>query len=309
MEKPYFILPQNFSESAGKRLIGVGQKIAALFPGLQYDLKKLDEKQGAGEYIAEAMLNAFALAAIVFLALFAAQALRGGFSPAQLLSQPPEESAPAMQALAQSALQSALFFIAALAFFAYGPRMQALKKGETIDKDLIFAFKDMMLQLSSGVSLYGALNNVARAKYGAVSAEFAIAVKDISAGETEARALEKMAFRAESEYLRQATFQLATALRSGTPVDAALKSSTLSLLQNQKTQIKNYAAELNLLVLAYLILAVALPGLGTTVLVILSAFGTITVTESFMAATIMLSALMQAAIIQVIKIRRPPIHL
>ncbi|MFA6048338.1 MAG: hypothetical protein WC792_00110 [Candidatus Micrarchaeia archaeon] len=209
-------------------------------PGLKYDLKNLDEKRDDGEYAAEALLNAVAAAAFFF-------ALLCALRPPQL-QLPPELSpaaiAGALSPLADNAVPALGLFLAVLALYLYNPHLQAVKKGEGIDKDLVFALKSMLLQV-----------------------------------------------------------------RSGAPVDSALASVISQLSQNQRTQIKNYSAELNLWVLLYTIFAVALPGMGSAVIIILSSFGTVALSEPTFVTLIMISAIAQAALVQLIKIRRPAVHL
>ncbi len=291
------MLPKRAFAGLSHRLIGIGNHFANLVPGLKYDLKKIDAEETAGEYVASAIVNAIFLFAIFFplLAIIQLRRIPSSIDDLQLLS--------------TSLEYSAAFFAMVFAFYLYNPHIQALKKGESIDKDLVFALKDMLLQVSSGVSLFNAMANASKAGYGQISKEFEITVREINAGVPEDEALEKMAFRTESEFFKQAAIQLVTAVRSGSPVENAIRSIILSLTAHQRSQIKGYSAELNLWVLIYMIFAVAIPGLGAAALVVLSAFGTINVSEPVFLAMIATSFFAQAAIIGFTQSRRPAVHL
>jgi len=194
-------------------------------------------------------------------------------------------------------------------FLIYYPHIMARKIGELVDKDLVYALKDLSLQVGSGVSLYDGMANVARTDYGAVSREFETVVKEISTGESEDAALEKMALRTESEFLRKVIWQLVTALRSGSSMQGALKGLVKSVQEFQHAQIKDYASELNLWTLMFMIFAVAIPGLGSTLLVVLSTFGGMQVTETIFMSIIGFCFVVEFVIVELIKSRRPPVHI
>jgi flagellar protein FlaJ len=202
-----------------------------------------------------------------------------------------------------------IIFGVIFAFLLYYPKILARKMAETVDKDLIFALKDMQLQISSGVSLFNALVNVSRAGYGSVSKQFDTVVKDISSGEADDAALEKMAARTESEFMKRTVWQMITALRGGASLEGALSSMIDILKRDQAARIRNFIHELNLWALVYMIIAVAVPGLGSTVLVVISAFGGIVVTEMTYAVALILCFAAEIVIIGFIKSRRPIVHL
>ncbi|MEM3690353.1 MAG: type II secretion system F family protein, partial [Candidatus Micrarchaeia archaeon] len=198
-----------------------------------------------------------------------------------------------------------LVFLVFFAFFMYYPRVLARKIVEDVDRDLVYALKDLLLQISSGVPLFDAMVNISKSGYGAVSREFRRTVQEINAGEMQETALEKMAMRTESEFLRRTIRQMLTAFKSGASLQAALKSVIKNLQQYQYSQIKSYTYELNLWVLLFIIIAVAVPSLGITLLVILSTFGGISVTEGFILSLIVFCILCEFALIEFIKSRRP----
>lgn len=61
-------------------------------------------------------------------------------------------------------------------------------------------------------------------------------------------------------------------IKSGSNIKKTLKSITKELSSEQRTKIANYSRELNLWSLIYMLFAVAVPSIGSTMLVILSSF-------------------------------------
>jgi flagellar protein FlaJ len=151
--------------------------------------------------------------------------------------------------------------------------------------------------------------NISRSGYGTISKEFRRTVQDINAGEMQETALEKMAMRTESEFLRRTIRQILTAFRSGASLQAALKSVIKNLQQYQYSQVKSYTYELNLWVLLFIMTSVAIPSLGITLLVVLSTFGGMSVDEGFIIELVAFSLFCQIALVEFIKSRRPATHM
>ncbi|PJA21266.1 MAG: hypothetical protein COX63_00250, partial [Candidatus Diapherotrites archaeon CG_4_10_14_0_2_um_filter_31_5] len=176
-----------------------------------------------------------------------------------------------------------------------------------IDQNLIFALKSMLIQVKSGIPLFNAIENVAKTNYGVVSDEFKIVVKEIMAGTPEANAIEKMALRTKSEYLRKAGWQIVNSIKSGASVVGALETTIETLTTNQLRAIKNYSAELNLWILLYLLLAAAIPTLGITFMVILSSMGGSDISELHIMLTIIFAFVIQVVLIGFVKNRKPKV--
>ena len=63
-----------------------------------------------------------------------------------------------------------------------------------------------------------------------------------------------------------------------------------------------------MLALVYMLFAVAIPGLGSTLLIVLSSFGGVKVSEAFYISLISLCFFVELVIIGFIKSRRPAVH-
>ncbi len=305
-----FIIPKIIEEPLVRRLRGLGGKIGSLVPGLAYDLREIGETD-VGAYVTRALLNSILwgvlLTLLIIFFLFSAGRVRGEIIALAATSR--EALVHAITGLLPAVGGGLFVTILLLAFLIYYPHVLARKLAETVDKDLIFALKDMQLQISSGVSLFNAMVNVSKARYGNVSKQFETVVKDIAAGEAEDAALEKMAARTESEFMKRTVWQMITALRGGASLEGALGSIIAVLKRDQASRIRSFIHELNLWALIYMIVAVAVPGLGSTVLVVISAFGGIVVTEMTYLMALAACFVTEIIIIGFIKSRRPVVHL
>jgi flagellar protein FlaJ len=198
-----------------------------------------------------------------------------------------------------------LFFVIYLRY----PTIIAGKKGERIDKNLVFALKELYLQIISGVTLYDALANVANSNYGEVSEELQWSIKQIETGTSMQVTLEELAANTRSDYLKRTVWQLVNTMRAGGTIKGAIKTIIEDLVREQRGKIKDYAQELNLWCLMYMLFAVAIPTIGITMLVILSGFAGFNVTPVTFTLFIAMTFAIQIALIGLIKSRRPMVNI
>jgi len=198
-------------------------------------------------------------------------------------------------------------FLAMLVFHLFYPKIAAYQLASMVDQELLFAMRTMLIQLSSGISLFEAMRLISKSNYGQVSTEFNLVVKDINSGTSETEALEKLAFRTKSEVLKKTAWQLITTMRSGGSIVSALNSQVEALVAQQVDAIKAYSAELNLWTLVYLIIAAAMPSLGITFLVIASSIGGSGVGPEAIVLILTLSISVQIAMIILVRSKVPKV--
>ena len=284
------IVPLKISEKLVRPLTSISKRISTLVPGLKYDLEKTDIGLSATEYLAHSLVNSMAFfVGFLFLLLFLNYVQGDEFT--------------------KSILYALLIFAMIFYTLIRYPGIVAGKKAELIDKHLIFALKDLRLQISSGVPFYNALVNVSKAGYGQASIEIGKAAKAINTGTPVSKALEKMALETKSEFLRRTTWQLINTLRSGSSLKSALNSIIQNLTLDQRDKIRGYGYELNLWVLVYMLFAVAIPTIGATLLVVLSSFAGFGITKQFFIFFIIVCFLIQIILVGFVKTRRPVVIL
>jgi len=198
-------------------------------------------------------------------------------------------------------------FAAMLIFHLIYPKLAAFQLASMVDQELLFAMRTILIQLSSGISLFDTMKSISKSNYGQVSKEFSLVVRDVNSGVSETEALEKLAFRTKSEVLKKTAWQLTTTLKSGGSVTSALNSQVEELISKQMNSIREYSAELNLWTLVYLIVAAAMPSLGITFLVIASSVGGSGIGPEAVILIIVLSVSVQCAMIFLVRSKVPKV--
>lgn len=150
------------------------------------------------------------------------------------------------------------------------PKIFSLNKKREIEKNLIPALQDMLVQLNSGVPVFRILINISESDYGEVSEEFKKIVNEINAGIPQIDAIEKYGKINTSEYFRRVLWQISNGMRAGSDMTTIIQEGIRNLSDEQAIQIQNYAGKLNPLVMFYMLIAVILPSLGITFLIIIS---------------------------------------
>jgi flagellar protein FlaJ len=200
-----------------------------------------------------------------------------------------------------------LFFVIFFALHLYYPRMMVKTLAARSDKDLLFALREIMLSINSGIPIFYALKNVSLGNYGQVSEDFAKVVKQIESGVPEKEALRTLALLTESEYFRRALWQMINVLETGSSMSTALPGIVDALELYTYRNIRAYTSNLNFLMLVYMLVAAAIPSLGITFLVLLSAFSGIGVTMDKILMLIIGSAIGQVVLIGYMASSRPDV--
>ena len=291
---PLMMLPLSISKKLAKPFHGLTHRLSKNFPEMKKFLLASDLEMSVHVYLANSLVNVIFMFLLFFGLLFILS------YRIQML--------PFGESLKTTTLYT--FGIALLITYALltYPKVLAGKKAEQVDKSLIYALKDLLLQISSDVSLYNGLVNVSEAGYGLVSEEFEKVAQHVNTGMPMADALERMAVDTESEYMKRTTWQLINTLNAGASLKSALKSIVKDLTIEQRTKIKGYANELNLWSLIYMLFAVAVPTIGAVMLVILSSFGGMGVSKGMFIIFIVICFFIQYVLIGFVKARRPVVQ-
>jgi flagellar protein FlaJ len=150
------------------------------------------------------------------------------------------------------------------------PRMFALNKERDVEKNLIPVLQDMIVQLNSGVPMFKIIVNISEAGYGQASEEFKKIAKEINSGVSQIEAIEKYGKLNTSKYFRRVLWQISNGMRSGTDMTIVIQEGIKNLSEEQGIQIQSYGSKLNPIIMFYMLMAVILPSLGITFLIIIA---------------------------------------
>ncbi|MFH1722032.1 MAG: type II secretion system F family protein [Candidatus Altiarchaeota archaeon] len=165
--------------------------------------------------------------------------------------------------------------IVGFGMFAYllmYPKSLVNKRVKYLERNLLFALRTVLVQIRSGVPVFNSLASLSTGDYGPITGEFKTVIEKVNAGEPVVNALEELANRNPSLYFRRAIWQLVNSLKSGSDVGDNIANVISSLSKEQLIEIRRYKSILNPLAMMYMMVAVILPSLGITMLIILSTF-------------------------------------
>ncbi|MEI7961249.1 MAG: type II secretion system F family protein [archaeon] len=199
----------------------------------------------------------------------------------------------------------AMAFMVAFQMVAY-PNIKTKKRVRDIDRNLVFALRTILVQLRSRVSLFDSLYMISAGKrYGQLSVEIKTAVDKITTGVDEEVALEELAIKNPSPYLKKVLWQLVNGLKAGADVSDVLSESVASITREQQIEIERYGNSLKILSLVYLMMGVIIPALGLTFLIVIGSFPKIVISEMLFWAMLGALVLAEFMFVGLMKSKRP----
>jgi pilus assembly protein TadC len=293
MRIPLMLFSLEKSKRIGHRFRGIGRLFSWMSPGLGGDLIRAELDIHPDDYRAASLISAdfyalFFFSIISVLLFRFTEMLRSSLMMGFLVA-------------------VLMFFIILIVLLRY-PKIIAGKQSEQVDKDLVYALKDLLLSISSGLPMFTALTLVSRGNYGYVARDMKRIVDKVNTGVSLEDALEELAISTPSEHFQNALWQIINTSKSGADVEGVLRSLIESLVSEQRSNIEKYSNELNVLTLVYMLAAVAIPTIIITLMIILNAFASTGINEIMLIAFVSMSFLVQAVIIGFVKSRRPVVH-
>ncbi|MFH0868854.1 MAG: type II secretion system F family protein [archaeon] len=285
---PFLPIPLRSAKSIFHSMAGIGEKVSVLFPDLKANLKNAEIDFDYREYSAIALFSAI-FYGILFTIIFILVGVK---------------------------IQNKLFYALGpviglvmgmmVAFYqVHFPKSILTQKTSSIERNLIFALKNMLVQVYAGVPLFDAMVNVSASKFGAVSEELRKAIDEIDSGKQIEDALEDLAFKNPSPYFRRALSQLASGMKSGGRIADILKSIIEYLASEQMLLVRKYGAALNPLAMVYMMLAVIMPTLSVTFMIVLGSFPGMSVSQFNFIVIIFVVTIFQFFYLGVMKSKRP----
>jgi pilus assembly protein TadC len=287
------VIPPVFAVKIGRRLGFLSNFFANLDPQFKLNLKKLNHQHTAKEYLEIGMTSYLLLGLLLgYLVFFLSMAKEN----------PVEKGI---------GLGLVIFFLVffMLTYMSVKSVASKLKeKSILIEKNLMYALKDMVLTAKSGGHLYEGMVGVADTDYGEVSVEFDIVVRKINVGIPFTDAIDEMVDRNTSDYLKKTGWRLINTYKTGSDIEVALSPIINELENNQRNKIENYAKELNLWSLVFMMFSVAIPTIGSTMMIVMSAFSQGGTTPGTFIGFGVVCLIIQFGITAFVKGRRPNVQ-
>ncbi len=199
-----------------------------------------------------------------------------------------------------------LIFALMFFYFVKLPDMKIIKKRKAIDREVVYAGRFLIVELESGVLLYKAMSNVAES-YKEIGRAFQDIITSVDLGTSIEEALNHTVEFTPSPDFRRLLWQIINALKTGSNVSESLRSVVEQITKEQTIEVKTYARKLNPLAMFYMIIAVILPSLGITMLIVLSSFLSINLSLPILIGIAVMLGILQLIFYTVIKSSRPAV--
>lgn len=269
-------------------LLPLAEQMISLFPNLQRDLiqAKMEDHEDV-EYLASCIMKAGALGLTVLLLLVFFGITEGNAT-----------------LYWYAIILGPVLFGFGVFTLAKRPRIKAKKRTRLLEKELPYALRHVLIEVDAGVSLYRAMVSVTDG-YGEASEEFNKIVSEINAGKSEVEALEDSILRNPSQQYRRALWQIINSIKSGADVSETLSSLVDTIMEQQILSVEEYGKELNPYTLMYMMIAIIMPSLGVTFLMILSTFTGMDLSNTIFYGILIFLVLFQILFINLVESKRP----
>ncbi len=194
-------------------------------------------------------------------------------------------------------------------FYLLGyPDFKIRKKEKEINKEIVFAIRFFLIEIGSGVPMYNAFVNVSK-EYATIGKYFQTIVDKVNMGISLEDALSEMCEVVPSNNLRKVLWQLLNSIRTGADIENSLSSTLSQIINEQKIEVEEYGRKLNPLAMFYMMIAVIIPSLGITMLIIFAVFIGLELRLPFLFTLAGLIAFIQFMFYALIKSSRPPVEM
>lgn len=203
------------------------------------------------------------------------------------------------------------FIILFIAIFNLGLlkiKAKIVKRQKEIDREVLFVGQYLLIKLYSGRPLLNALIDTTKS-YGVAAKYIEEIVNDINTGSSLENALENAMTYSPSEKFRKILFHINNALKLGIDVTKPLSAVLDEITKEQEIEIQRYGKKLNTLVIFYMLAAVVIPSIGTTLFIVLSSFINFTVSTTHFFIFLVFIMIIQLLFISVFKTIRPTVNL
>ncbi len=177
--------------------------------------------------------------------------------------------------------------------------------GNKVERDILFAARDLVVSMRSGLPLYNAMT-VVSVGYGAASREFAKIIALVQLGMPMEQAIDEVSAASKSKTFKRIMLQASVSISSGADVIASLQGVVDEVVQERAIELRRYGQRLNALAMFYMLFGIILPSMGFAVAAILTSFiNLFSVTTTTLVMGVVLVIGVQLIFINIIVTSRP----
>ncbi|MDE1870192.1 MAG: type II secretion system F family protein [Candidatus Micrarchaeota archaeon] len=177
--------------------------------------------------------------------------------------------------------------------------------GTEVERDILFAMRDVVIGMRSGMPLFNAMTAVSTG-YGAASREFAKVVELVQLGSPIEQAIDEVSNKSTSKTFKRMMLQASVSIKSGADIVTALQGVLDEVAQERVIELRRYGQRLNALAMFYMLFGVIFPSMGIAVAAILTTFINIfTVDETTLIAALIGIFALQIIFLNIMRTSRP----
>ena len=185
------------------------------------------------------------------------------------------------------------------------PTAKGHASSKKIERDILFAARDLIIALRSGMPLFNAITSVSSG-YGEASKEFLKVIEKVQLGTSLEDAIDQVVSTSKSVSFRKIMLQAAVSIKVGADVISALQSVIDELAQERVIELRRYGQRLNAIAMFYMLFGIILPSMGIAVLTILTTFIPIFEVDQTLLEMVVLGVIfLQVVFLQLIRTSRP----
>jgi len=268
--------------------------IGAKHKGLEASIIEHGINQTVYSFIKRMIFSALMVALGVGLALAILLLHILGFTPKNLT----------ISILLAAALAFAAFRVAFNAFLNF-PTRKIQQGGKNVDRNILFAARDIIISLRSGMPLFNAIVAVSTG-YGDTSKQFAAVVEKVQLGVSLEEAIDQTTSESKSTSFRRLMLQASVSIKAGVDVVGALQNVVEQITAERTIELRRYGQRLNAIAMFYMLFGVILPTMGIAVLTILTTFiALMTITPTLLYAALVVIFFLQVIFLVFIRSSRP----
>ncbi len=223
---------------------------------LEMSLRELNIKESGFEFVKKMIINSIIVSAIMSVTIFVLL-LHYGLN------------------LAYDILFAAVLFYAFyttfLARFVRYPIDKSKSVGSEVEKDILFAARDLVISMRSGMPLFNAMVAVSSG-YGAASKEFEKIIDRVQLGMPIEQAIDEVSSKSNSKTFKRLMLQASVSIKAGADIVGALQGVVDEVMQERVIELRRYGQRLNALAMFYMLFGIIFPSMGIAVVAILTTF-------------------------------------
>ena len=189
--------------------------------------------------------------------------------------------------------------------FMMYPKQRNKVIGRNVERDILFAARDIVIGMRSGMPLYNAIAAVS-VGYGDASREFGKIVELTQLGMPIEQAMDQISEKSQSKTFKRLMLQATVSIKAGVDVTSALQDVVDDVTQERVIDLRRYGQKLNALAMFYMLFGVIFPSMGIAVATIMSTFISIfPITYIVLIVALIFIAFVQVILLNIMKNSRP----